>query len=74
MFQSNNYQHGLTVLITTYNAASLIEKTLEHLQTMRTIPNLPWEVLVVDNKDSFVRISLNSFLSSLLSIDTVSLL
>lgn len=58
MFQSNNYQHGLTVLITTYNAASLIEKTLEHLQTMRTIPNLPWEVLVVDNNSKDDTLSL----------------
>lgn len=40
---------GVSVIICCYNAASRIDKTLEHLQKQRVGDEISWEVIVVDN-------------------------
>lgn len=45
-------QRGLTILITTYNASSLIQETLKRLSEMDKVEDLPWEVLIVDNNST----------------------
>jgi glycosyltransferase involved in cell wall biosynthesis len=41
-----------TILICTYNRASLLAPTLESLAVLRCAPDLRWEVLVVDNNST----------------------
>lgn len=43
---------GLTILITTFNASSMIEETLKRLIEMEKVPGLDWEVLIVDNNST----------------------
>ncbi|HNY84073.1 MAG TPA: glycosyltransferase [Anaerolineaceae bacterium] len=43
---------GLTIVIATYNACGLIEKTLDCLLKMEKVSGLPWEILVVDNNST----------------------
>lgn len=49
---ANNPKRGLTILITTYNASYFIEETLRRLKMMQKVPDLPWEVLIVDNNST----------------------
>lgn len=44
--------NGLTILITTFNASSMIEETLSRLMTMEKVSGLDWEVLIVDNNST----------------------
>jgi len=44
--------NGLTILITTFNASSMIEETLSRLMTMEKVSGLAWEVLIVDNNST----------------------
>ena len=43
---------GLSILIACYNAANLITETLTRLLEMEKVPDLPWEVLIVDNNST----------------------
>ncbi len=43
---------GLSILIACYNAADLIMQTLTRLLEMEKVPDLPWEVLIVDNNST----------------------
>ena len=40
---------GVTIVICTYNGASLLPATLAHIAQQRVLPHIPWEVVVVDN-------------------------
>ncbi len=57
---------GLSILIACYNASDLIAQTLTRLLEMEKVPDLPWEVLIVDNNSTdntleIVRPSLRNF-------------
>lgn len=52
MLKENSNRCGLTIIVATYNASWLIEETLNHLQNMETVPQLPWEVLLIDNNST----------------------
>jgi len=43
---------GLTILIAAYNASDLIEETLRRIIEMEKVPDLPWEVLLIDNNST----------------------
>lgn len=43
-----DYPEGLSVILTTWNRAESLKKTLAIFQTL-TPPNVPWELIVVDN-------------------------
>jgi glycosyltransferase involved in cell wall biosynthesis len=43
---------GLSILIACYNASDLIAQTLTRLLEMEKVPDLPWEVLIVDNNST----------------------
>lgn len=45
----NEKIRGLTILIAAYNASDLIEETLKRILEMQKLPDLPWEVLIIDN-------------------------
>ncbi|MBC8985439.1 glycosyltransferase family 2 protein [Pedobacter sp. N36a] len=40
---------GITVLVCTYNGASRLAKTIEHLASQKTRPTFQWELIVIDN-------------------------
>ncbi|WP_222537219.1 glycosyltransferase family 2 protein [Pedobacter polysacchareus] len=40
---------GITVLVCTYNGATRLAKTIEHLASQKTGPALKWELIVIDN-------------------------
>lgn len=40
---------GITVIICTYNGASLLPETLRHIALQCVRPDIPWEVIVVNN-------------------------
>lgn len=42
-------QDGISVIVCTYNGATRIGKTLEHLAEQRVSAGIPWEVVVVNN-------------------------
>lgn len=44
--------NGVSVIVCCYNSALRIESTLLHLQMQYTKPNLPWEVILIDNNSS----------------------
>jgi glycosyltransferase involved in cell wall biosynthesis len=43
---------GVTVVICTYNGASLLPATLRHLAHQQVRPDIPWQLIVVDNASS----------------------
>ncbi|MFA5612108.1 MAG: glycosyltransferase [Anaerolineaceae bacterium] len=52
MIEPIKKQRGLTFVIATYNASWLIEETLKHLMKMHIVPQLSWEVLLIDNNST----------------------
>ncbi|MFC5269468.1 glycosyltransferase [Adhaeribacter terreus] len=40
---------GVSVIICTYNGAALLPETLRHLALQNVPPEIPWEVIVIDN-------------------------
>lgn len=46
---SMKQQHGVSVVICCYNSAEKLPATLEHLLKQEMNPELPWEVILVDN-------------------------
>lgn len=40
---------GVTVVICTYNGSLLLPETIRHIAHQRVSPNIPWEVIIVDN-------------------------
>src|SRR5688572_17458797 len=40
---------GVSVVICTYNGAKLLPETLRHLALQKVRPNIPWEVILVNN-------------------------
>ena len=43
---------GATVLIATYNRATLLDRTLDSIRRLEVAPGRPWEVIVVDNNST----------------------
>jgi glycosyltransferase involved in cell wall biosynthesis len=40
---------GVSVLICSYNGASRLSKTLEHLALQKVSADIPWEIILIDN-------------------------
>src|SRR5262245_13852353 len=40
---------GVSIIICCHNSAARLPETLAHLAVQKTPPNLPWEVVIVDN-------------------------
>lgn len=40
---------GISIVICTYNGAKLLPKTIEHLAKQQVRPEIPWEIIIVDN-------------------------
>lgn len=53
-YKSNNNPNprGLSIIITTYNASDFITETFNRLLQMQKVPDLPWEIIVVDNNST----------------------
>lgn len=49
---ASSQQAGISVLICTYNGATRVNATLQHLATQQVPAFLPWEVLLVDNNST----------------------
>jgi len=44
--------HGISVLVCTYNGAKRLEKTLAHLAAQVTNSTVEWEIILVDNNST----------------------
>ncbi|MCJ8165337.1 glycosyltransferase family 2 protein [Pontibacter sp. E15-1] len=42
-------ENGITIVVCTYNGASLLPETLAHIAQQQVPPHISWEVIVVDN-------------------------
>ncbi|RZK19240.1 MAG: glycosyltransferase, partial [Flavobacterium sp.] len=40
---------GVTIILCTFNGASRLPKTIEHLAKQAVVEDIPWEIIVVDN-------------------------
>jgi glycosyltransferase involved in cell wall biosynthesis len=40
---------GVSIVICTYNGAQRLPETLKHLSTQKVDPEIPWEIVVIDN-------------------------
>jgi glycosyltransferase involved in cell wall biosynthesis len=40
---------GVSIVICTYNGARLLPETLRHLSLLQVRPDVPWEIIIVDN-------------------------
>lgn len=43
-------KHGVSVIVCAYNAASRIEETIRHLAMQQVPDDVPWEVILVENR------------------------
>jgi len=49
---SNDLQRGISVILCTYNGADKLPATIRHLALQQMSPNMPWEIIFVDNNSS----------------------